>query len=37
MNIMGLQAIRCRAVHVYMHERVKRAEHPLPGNTCLHV
>jgi len=37
MNIMGLQTIHCPAVHVCMHERVQRAEHPLPGNTCLHV
>jgi len=27
MGIMGLQAIHCPAVHVYMHERVQGAKH----------
>ena len=35
MNIMGLQTIHCPAVHVYMHERVQGADHPLPGNGFL--
>ena len=30
----GCRPSTCPAVHVYMHERVQGADHPLPGNTC---
>ena len=34
MGIMGLQAIHCPAVHVYMHERVQRPQHQQEASTA---